>query len=163
MKACHTEVMKIIKELEETKTRLLRKEDETCTVSYKEGEKKLDGNYNYEETRYNIRGIDEKIRRLRSTLAKANCYVLIDNFNITIGEALVMLAQLQGERHQLESLANHMQISRRLTMNGVLEMTECLYDTAKAEADAKACREKISELQMAIDRANLINYVEIDD
>ncbi len=161
MKVCHTEVMKMIKELEEQKTILLDKELEECVVSYKEGEEKLCGSYNYQETRKKIGEIDVRIRILRATLAKANCSVLVDGFNITIGEALVMLAQLQNQRSQVENLAKRKQITRRITMNGVLEFSECLYDTVQAESDAQALRKTISDLQMAIDRANLVNYVEV--
>lgn len=161
MLVCHTEVMKMIKELEGQKLLLIRKEDECSTVSYKEGEPKLDTGYNYAEMRDSIEELDTRIRHLRSVLARANCEVYVDKFDITLGEALVMLAQLQSERSQVESLAARRQISRRITMNGVLEFTECVYDTARAEADAKVLRETINDLQMAIDRANLTNYVEV--
>ena len=161
MKVCHTEVMKLIKELEEQKSILLSKEDESCTVSFKEGEEKITNGYNYAETRQKINEIDARIRFLRSVLAKANCTVLVDKFNVTIGEALVMLAQLQNQRAHLESLARNKQLSRRITMNGVLEFTECLYSTEQAQSDAKALRQTIAELQMCIDRANLVNFVEI--
>ncbi len=162
MKVCHTEIMKMIKELENQKDTLIDKENERATISYKEGEEKLDSGYDYLETRDAIENIDSRIRHLRVLLAKANCSVRVDKFDVTIGEALIMLAQLQDERAQVENLARRRQISRRLTMNGVLEFTECAYDTDRAQADAKLLRETISDLQMAIDRANLTNYIEID-
>ncbi len=85
----------------------------------------------------------------------------VDGFGVTIGEALVMLAQLQSERERTEFLASQKKISRRITQNGVLEYTECLYDPEKAKADSQALRKKISDLQMAIDRTNLNNIIEI--
>ncbi len=161
MHVCHTEVMKMIKELEAQKQMLIRKEDERCTISYKEGEERLAPDYDYAEMRDAIEDVDSRIRHLRSVLARANCEVYVDKFDITLGEALVMLAQLQQEKVQVETLAARRQITRRITMNGVLEFTECLYDTERAEADAKVLRETINDLQMAIDRANLTNYVEV--
>ena len=43
----------------------------------------------------------------------------------------------------------------------VIRFTRCNYDVKQVEADAGALRKRISELQIAIDRANLTNYIEI--
>lgn len=161
MKVCQTQAMKMIKELEEQKRLLLLKEDETSAESYKEGEGRLPSDYDYAKTRQSVREIDDRVRALRFVLAKANCSVIAEPFGVTLGEALVMLAQLQSEKAQIESLAARRQKTRRITPNGVVEYTECVYSVADAEADVKKLREKINELQMAIDRANLTNFVEI--
>lgn len=161
MKVCHTQAIKMIKELEEQKSRLIMKEDEVCIISYKEGETKIPTDYDYKKMRAEIRALDEKIRKIKTKLALANSTVKVDGFDITIGEALVFLAQLQNERSQVESLSRRRQISRRITANGVLEYTECNYDVNEALNDSQSIRDTISELQIAIDRANLINYIEV--
>ncbi len=161
MKVCNTEAMKTIKEYEEQKRILLMHETDSYTVMYKEGETAVNGDYDYAKTRKEIQKLDDKIRHIRAQLAKANCSVIVDGFGVTIGEALVMLAQLQSERERTEFLASQKKISRRITQNGVLEYTECLYDPEKAKADSQALRKKISDLQMAIDRTNLNNIIEI--
>ena len=160
MKICHTEAMKMVKEYQEQKNALTSKEMDNSIISYKEGEEKIKSEYNYEETRKNIKDLDEKIRKLKNALAIANTKVLIDNFNITIGEALVYLAQLQKEKQELEFLADRQQLTRRITPNGVIEYTECCYDVKTVEEDIKSLRKKIDELQIAIDRANLTNFIE---
>ena len=161
MKVCHTVAMKAIKEYEEQKRVLLESENRNCAVSYKENEKKITNDYNYDAVRKEVAIIDEKIRKVKSILAYANATVKVDTFNITIGEALVLLAQLQKEKEQVEYLASRTQLTRRITPNGVLEYTECSYDVEKAKKDAVDLRNKISNLQIAIDRANLTNYIEI--
>ncbi len=161
MKVCNTEAMKLIKEYEEQKRMMIVAEDDDCAASYKEGEKKIDNGYSYDKVRAAVREIDDKIRHIRSKLAQSNCTTQVEGFGVTLGEALVMLAQLQSERQQIESLAARKQLTRRLTVNGVLEYTECLYDIEKAKADAQALRKKISALQIAIDRANLNAFIEI--
>ena len=90
-----------------------------------------------------------------------NCNTVIDDFGITIGEALVYLAQLNTEYKQLESLSEHDKLSRRITANGVLEYTECLYDPEKVVRDMEELHAKIGKLQVAIDRANLTTYVNV--
>ena len=161
MKVCHTEAMKLIKELEKQKDELVEFEDRNSIVSYKEGETPIDSGYGYETTREQIRAIDDRIRAVRTVLARANTEVIAEPFGITIGEALVLLAQLQGERVQVESLTGRNPLTSEITYNGVIRFTRCNYGVKQAEADAGALRKRISELQIAIDRANLTNYIEI--
>lgn len=160
MKVCHTQAMKMIKEYEEQKKILLNREVRYSMLSYKEGEKKIETDYNYDFVRQEVTRLDESVRKIRVALAKANCTVMVDGFDISIGEALVLLAQLQSKKQYLDNMAVNIQLSRRLTQNGVIEYTECMYDVAKAKQDVSELRKEISDLQVAIDRANLTNYIE---
>lgn len=54
MKICHMEAMKEIKALEDEKNRILEREDDTNTVSYKEDEPKVTNGYSYTETRKRV-------------------------------------------------------------------------------------------------------------
>ncbi|MDE6105084.1 MAG: hypothetical protein K2G38_05350 [Clostridia bacterium] len=161
MKVCNSEAMKLIKELEERKKQVIYTEDNRSRVSYKEGEEMKPTKYDYAATRKEIAEIDERIRKIKHALAKANCTVKVDDFNITIGEALVYLAQLNAEYSRLETLSSYDKLARRITANGVLEYTECLYDPETAEKDQKETYSKICKLQIAIDRANLNNFIEV--
>ena len=161
MKICNTEAMKRIKELEAQKEMLVDNEDRYCQVSYKEGENKIAGDYDYDDTRKKIDALDDEMRAIRCALSKANCTVKVDGFGVTIGEALVMLAQKQNKKAQLESLTENKQLSRNVTYNGVVEYTECVYDVKRVKDDLKMLRGEISALQMAIDRANLTNYITV--
>lgn len=161
MKICHMEAMKMIKELEQQKNNLIANEDKCCTVSYREDEEKVALNYNYNETRAKIKEIDDRMRMIKSKMAKSNCTVLVDDFNITIGEALVLLAQMQNEIIQLDFLSEKKQLTRRITYNGVLEYTECNYDVEEVKSESQALRTKVGKLQVAIDRANLVTEIDI--
>ena len=161
MKICHMEAMKEIKALEEEKERILERESDTSTVSYKETETKVLNGYSYTETRKRIDEIDTKIRKIRSALAYANCTVKLEGFDITIGEGLVLLSQLNGEYSRLSYMARHQQLTRRITPVGILEYTECLYNVEEVTEAARALKSRISSLQVAIDRANLINMIEV--
>ena len=161
MNVCHMEAMKEIRALEEKKAMLLSSETEGFRVSYKEGESKVDTGYSYEDTRREIAEIDARIREIRSKIALANCTVRLEGFDATIGEGLVMLAQWNAEYERLSYMCRMQQKTRRITANGVLEYTECLFDVARVEAERDELRRKIGSLQVAIDRANLTSYVEI--
>lgn len=161
MKVCNSEAMKLIKELEEKKRILIYNEANRSRVSYREDEPMTTTKYDYAATRREIAELDGQIRKIKHALAKANCTVLIDEFNVTIGEALVYLAQLNAEYSRLNGLSSFEKLSRRITANGVIEYTECLYEPEQAERDQKELYAKIGRLQVAIDRANLNNFVEI--
>lgn len=161
MKMCNSEAMKAVKELEQKKKNLLYTENSRSAVSYKEGEKKVTTNYNYAETRKAIAEINGRIRAIKHALAVCNCTAKIDDFDITIGEALVYLAQLNAEYSQLDDLSDRNKLSRRITANGVLEYTECLYDPDEVMKEMEELHAKICKLQVAIDRANLTNYIEV--
>ena len=158
MKVCNAEAMKKVKSLEDDILTLRYNENMNSTVSYKEGETKTEVNYDYKATRKSIEKLNAEIRRIKNALSVANSTYVIDGFGITIGEALVYLAQLNREREIVSELANRNKLSRRITSNGVIEYTECTYDP---EQDQKALYEKISKLQVAIDRANLTCMIEI--
>ena len=162
MKMCHSEVIKYIKELESKKHVLLRQEEKDCRYSYQQEETKIVPKYSYKATRKAVDELDTKIRKLRHALAVANCTVVVDEFNVTIGEALVMLAQYQNKCELLEDMSERQQITQRSTYSGMMEITCCNYDVATALKDYEQLRLVISRLQVAIDRANLTNYVEVE-
>lgn len=161
MKVCHMEAMKQIRLLEEEKNLLLEKERESFHVSYKEGERRLDTGYSYQHTREQVTALDARIREIKSALARANCVCRVEGFDLTIGEALVMLAQWNAEYGRLGMLAAQQQLSRRITANGILEYTECLYDVNEVARERNALKQRIGSLQIAIDRANLLSEIEI--
>jgi hypothetical protein len=155
------EAMKEIKNLEEEKMMIIMNERDRRTVSYKEGEKPLDTGYSYVKTREEIARIDGRIREIKAALALANATVRIEEFDVTVGEALVMLAQYTAEYDRLGDMANMQQLTRRITPNGTLEYTKCLFDVKGADSDRRELKRKISALQIAIDRANLTSMIEI--
>ena len=161
MKICNSEAMKMIKELDSKKNKLIYNEDNYSKISYKEGEEKVLSNYDYAQTRKEVAEIDEHIRKIKHALAVCNGKVVVDGFGITIGEALVYLAQLNCEYDQLDELSRSLKLSRRITPNGVIEYTECMYDPEQVAKDMEELHAKIGKLQIAIDRANLTNYIDV--
>ncbi len=161
MKMCNSEAMKAVKELEEKKKNLIYIEETRSKISFKEGEEKVLTNYDYAATRKAIAETDEKIRKIKHALAVCNVTAKVDGFNMTIGEALVYLAQLNNEYGLLERLGSYNKLSRRITANGVIEYTECLYEPDSVTADCQKLHSKICKLQVAIDRANLNNFIEV--
>ena len=161
MKICNAEAMKMIKSLEKDLERIRLNEELNSVFSYKEGEQKILPEYDYAKARQEKEEINAKIRKIKHALAIANTVFKIDYFNITIGEALVYLAQLNNEYDELEELANRRKITRHITSNGVLEYTECTYEPEQVKQDRKEIYAQICKLQVAIDRANLNSEIEL--
>lgn len=158
---CLAQAMKKVKELEAEKEQLIEYENRYCRISYKEGEEKIKSDYDYILLHDEIRDIDGRILYIKHKLAKANCSVSVEPFGYTVGEALVYLAQLQNAKAQAERLAGQKQTERRITYNGVVEYTECAYDVNDAKKELRKLRDTIASLQIAIDRANLTNFIKI--
>lgn len=162
MKMCHSEVIKYIKELENRKEVLLKQELTGRTYTHLEDGGKTIPDYSYSKTRLEVDKLDGEIRHLRHLLAVANCNVKVDGFDVSIGEALVMLAQLQNKCELLKEMSSFPQKSQRTTYSGKVEITECNYDVVKVGKDYEKVRQTINQLQVAIDRANLTNYVDME-
>lgn len=162
MKKCNTELMKEIKILEEKKNDILTLEEEECKITYLEGEKKMESEYSYDAVRKEIDEIDNEIRKYKSLLAVSNATTIVPEFNMTIGECLIYLSSLNSKKSLLSSFASKKQITRiSSTYNTKVEYTELLYDVDKVKKELEDLQRLIAKLQMAIDRTNLTNLIEI--
>ncbi len=160
MKMSLTAIMKKIKELEEEKRLLISSECENCRVSYVSEKDKVDTGYDYNATRAAVDALDAEILRLRAALNRINATLTVCGFSYTVGEALIRLAQLSTKRMQLENLPT-VQSARKVTFNGTIEYTDCLFDVAAVKKDIAGLRAEIGGLQMAIDKTNLTYETEI--
>ena len=106
MKKCNTELMKEIKKLEERKDELLKFEREQCKVTYINKESKIDNNYDYESINNEIDSIDLEIRKIKKILAYSNATTIVPEYNMTIGECIIFLAQLNNKKNKLQLMAN---------------------------------------------------------
>ena len=163
MKISNYEAIKFIKQLTSEKQELINNELRNCSVSYSADEDVPVVDYNFEHTRKAIADIDEKVGKLKYALAKNNTTILLPEFNITIGEGLVKMAQLQEELKQISRLAaadNHNATYNAAT--GTMRYTDTTYDVEIAKAKKKEVYELIVKLQAAIDKMNITYEFEID-
>mgnify|MGYP000112259969 CR=1 FL=1 len=162
MTKCNSELMKEIKILEAKKDDILSTEEEECMITYVEGEKKMKSDYNYEETRAKVEEIDTRIRRYKALLAYSNATTIVPEFNMTIGECLVYLAQLNGKRMLLQRYSSFKQVSRISSdYSDKVEFKETLFNVKKVREELDELLNLIAQLQMAIDRTNLTNQIEL--
>ena len=83
---------KTIKQLNEEKANLLAKEQRNCIYKAYKDETPTVPAYDYDDFRKQISAIDEKVRKIKHALNIFNCKTKLAEFDITIDEALVMMA-----------------------------------------------------------------------
>lgn len=161
MKMCNAEIIKKIKHLEQKKLQILQDEKQTCTTTYITESDKISVTYNFTETRQVVEQIDNEVRHLKCLLSVVNSTVRIDGFDMTIGESLVYLAQLNSKRGVLEKMAGKQEKCRNSTYNGEVEYVELNYSLSDCRQQLENIQNEIQRLQMEIDRTNLSNMVEV--
>jgi hypothetical protein len=160
MKMCNAEIIKKIKELESKKLEIRDFENRNKSTSYAAGESKIYTNYNFRAAREEVSDVDWEIRRLKHLLAVANASVIVPKFDMTIGECLVFMAQLNSEKLILEGMSRKDPKSRHTTFNSI-EFTELNYDINECKQELQDITNTIKELQIAIDRVNLTHEIDV--
>lgn len=161
MKKCNTEIMKDLKVLADKKDQLRKNENKCAFVTYSPEETPIETDYSFEETNRILYELEKEERRLKALLAYSNATTIIDGYDITIGEGLVMLAQLGNQKLRLETLKNAKPKERYVNYRGFAEYKEAHFDIDKANQEYDRVILEISRLQMAIDRTNLTNMIEV--
>ena len=161
MKMCNAEIMKKIKLLEQSKNDLLMEESRTHQVTYQNEKDRFDYGYSFTKTREKISTIDTETRNLKRLLNLSNATTMVTEFSMTLGECLVYLAQLNRELALVNNLAKKEPTTTRTSYGGVVEYTALNYDKAECQARLEWLHETIAKLQIAIDRTNLTNMIEV--
>ena len=149
---------KQIRVYEEEKEHILRNEREVCTYVLSVDEEEEAPEYDYGAVREQVAELDRKVRALRCALHAFNVATVLPESGISIDEALVLMAQLNGERARLSSMRSTLP-KRRLSANPyrgskAVEYEYANFDIEGAEADFQQVSERIRQLQMEIDFAN---------
>lgn len=149
---------KFIKLLENEKSRLVAIEQKNSTYVLAQGEECEPPSYDYREIVTQIDELDEDIRRVRHALHVFNAHTLIPEEGITVDEALIQLAQMNGKLHRLERLCA-VEPKKRLASGyfggkGLIEYEYANFDVQSAFADYEDLYRRISDLQLRLDLVN---------
>ena len=155
------EAIKKIKDLDDRKQVILRDERQKCMSSYQTEADKIDTGYDFMTVRKDIEHINNEIMKLKHALNVANSTVVVSEFELTIGECLIYMAQLNNERSVLEIMARSSPKSRHTVFNGAIEYTVINYDTNECKNRLENTKALITRLQLAIDRTNLNTTINV--
>ena len=166
MKKCNTELMKELKAVQSEIEELSRVALQNSTVNYYEGEEEPERDFDYNSFVSQMAALREQEGHIKALLAYSNATTKLDGMDITIGEGLIKLAQLNVQLRLLARFKADKQIVKTLkhvAFEGDKDrvyVTEHLYDPKVIDSDIKAIQREISHLQVVIDRTNLTNLIE---
>jgi hypothetical protein len=147
--------------LEEEKAETLSDEAQNSVISYGKDEEKPESNYIFADARSSVESANAKIRHLRHLLHYANATVKVPEFDMSIGECIIFMAQLNNEKVVLERMARKELKTRRATFGGTVDWTEICYSREECRSALKGIIAKITALQLAIDKTNLAHVVAV--
>jgi hypothetical protein len=156
------EAMKELEHLASERSIIIREESINNSVSYTSGEEKQVSNYDIDQVSKQLADLDKKMFDLKIAIHKANYETETDFEKLTIAKALVKLVQLQANYARYTSLSSVKQVTRSSGIHSeLIEFTEQLYDVSKAKLEAEKYRKLIANIQVAIDKANILTYITI--
>lgn len=149
---------KFIKRLENEKSRLVSIELKNSTYVLAQGEEGEPPVYDYRATVERVDELDDTIRRVRHALHVFNAHTVISDEGITVDEALIQLAQMNGKLRRLERL-REVEPKKRLESGmfggkGMIEYEYANFETKEAFADYEVLYRRISDLQLRLDLVN---------
>lgn len=162
MKMCNSEILKKIKLLEQNKYDVLNEESRIHQVTYQDEKDRYDYGYSFNKTREKVSGFDDEIRKLKHLLNISNATTIVADFSMTLGECLVYLAQLNRELAIVSGMVKKEPVATRSTYGGKVEYIVLNYDKVECQIKLVWLQNTIAKLQIAIDRTNLINMIEIE-
>ena len=121
---------------------------------------KYETGYSYMDNRQRIDEIHEKESRIRSALAKFNAYTHVEGMDYTIAEALVVIGQLKDEIKVLQELAERPEIYTETGYRGESTTYKINYHQGIVMNDLRRLQQRLTDIQMAVDRTNLTAEVE---
>jgi len=160
MKKSNAELMKELDLIKEQINDLLLMERDSITVSYVLGEEYEMIPYDVNNTTEKLFSLYERQRHIKQAINLANATTIVPEFSMSIFECLIYLAQLSNIITRLERLAA-MPKKARTSNYGKSEYKLLCFDSAAVKEEYYRLKEIKNKLQIAIDKANLNNSVEV--
>ena len=165
MKFNSAQANKLIKKLNEEYNNILEKESKTSTfhVAMGENPENLRPKYDYEGTKEKIANIEKQIRTVKHALNIFNTTHLVPGFDMTIDEILVYIPQLTKQKVKLQEMRNRSE-KERVTERffNTVDYLYTNYDMDKIEADYQIVSDELARAQLALDKINNGETIEID-
>ena len=159
---------KLLKQTSEEVERIKKIEGSTSTFLVAIGEKVEDARpeYNYTETPAKINELDAKVRKIKHAINVFNSTTVVDGFDMTIDELLVLIPQLTKQRTKLGGMVNRPQKVRQETDRyygkSIIEYSYVNYDIEQAKADYDKVNDMLTKAQLALDKLNNSAVIELD-
>lgn len=167
MKYSSAEANKLLKALENKKNNILRREDKASKfkVSSTENVEDLRPEYDFAKTQEELALLNAKIRKVKHAINMFNVTHTLPGFDdLTIDQALVYMPQLREEIRKLSEMSTSLPRERIEDFrSNIVDYSIANYDIDEAVAMYEKASERLTSLQLALDKANTTETIEIDE
>ena len=166
MRYTSAEANKLLKALELRRSTIKKREDKASSfqASSTENIEELRPEYDFAGVQEELASLDAKIRKVKHAINLFNVSHELPGFEgLTIDQALVYMPQLSEQARKLSAMASALPRERTESFRTmIVDYTIANYDIAEAEEAFEKTSELLTSLQLALDKANTGDTMEID-
>ena len=157
---------KLVKKLTEELDNIRHEELQSCKFVAATTEDPEDARppYDYADTQRRILELEAKIRKVKHCLNVFNTTHKPEGFDMTVDQLLIYIPQLSERKSKLANLSRTLAKKRVDTVarTTLIEYQYANYDVAAAKADYEAVCAELASAQLALDKMNTTETMEID-
>ena len=169
MKYTSAEAAKLIKSLNEQRSALATEiiKKSTFPAAMGEDPETVRPEFNLTEALRTLDKLEERIRRVKHELNIFNATTVIPDIEMTIDQVLLYIPQLSYRKEILAEMAGRLSkerdMSPYLSSSPIVNYIYANYDIEDAKKELKEVSEKLTQVQLALDRVNSTVSFEIPD
>lgn len=159
------EAAKILAKLNDERDTMLAQESSLAYFLCASSENPDDNRPDYDMAEYHqkILDLEDQIRRVKHAISLFNVSHKVEGFDLTIDETLVCIPQLNERRRSLRYMAQALPRERQTISNTpVIDYRYANFDPLMAKAEYDELSDRISKLQLALDKVNQTEKFDID-
>ncbi len=156
---------KYLRALDEEKAYYRTLEENASTYVLADNERQEAPEYDYEAVSAKLEELNAKICTVKHAVNLFNVSTKLKDFDMTIDQALVYLAQLSRNKERLDTMRRRQprtRVSGYGRTSNLIEYVYVNYDLEKVCKDFEKVSDEISRLQMALDYCNQTIEFEVD-
>lgn len=154
---------KLCKKLVEEEKSILSYESTARTYSHTPSEKPTIPAYSFQETETKLREVRGKIAGLKRAINKFNTSEILENYGITIDQALFQMSVMHGDKARLAEMLQIPEVARsREYGSKEPDITHRNFSVDEVQTHYDELCEDLMKLQQAINIANLTIEFDVD-
>ena len=166
MRYTSAEANKLLKALELRRNTIKKKEEKAASfqAAANENIEELRPEYDFAKVQAELASLNAKIREVKHAINVFNVSHTLPGYDgLTIDQALVYLPQLSEETRKLSDMASALPRERIESFRSmIVDYSIANYDIGEAERAYEDVSERLTSLQLALDKANNSDTMEID-
>jgi len=166
MRYTSAEANKLLRELQEQRNALLTKESQGATfvAATVEDVESVRPDYDYAHVSEQLAAVEAKMRAVKHCINQFNLTHCPEGFDMTVDQLLVYIPQLTERKSRLSRMANVLP-KTRLPGGGssnIIEYEYVNYDLDRVRADYRTVSDTLARAQLALDKLNTTETMEIE-